>query len=320
MPHIKPFDQWLPPPELSGIRQPDAQKDCNCFRVSILQSVQLPRKTTRPKIKLRMTGISPMAWLKLTGKALYLMKSSSDRFIDSSSASSSFGSEDELRVSIPLQWFNGRDVPGTLIVNLTSDEPLPVDDSENRLNYASLNGQVIVLDPGHGEVKAGVNDPGAVNRALGRTEREEVRKQADLIKAELESKGASVKIVENNTGKSLGQIGSEGAGSNCFISLHLNAFNGAAQGHEVLVDTGGTATDERLAGLINEELDRQLDIPNRGVKRQGLGVLRGVPLPVPSVLVESFFIDSIRDAGTLDRLIGVSAKAIATGIERFFVG
>jgi N-acetylmuramoyl-L-alanine amidase len=261
-----------------------------------------------------------MAWLKLTGKALYLMKSSSDRFIDSSSASSSFGSEDELRVSIPLQWFNGRDVPGTLIVNLTSDEPLPVDDSENRQSNQSLNGQVIVLDPGHGEVEAGVNDPGAVNRGLGRTERDEVRKQADLIKAELESKGASVKIVENNTGKSLGQIGSEGAGSNCFISLHLNAFNGDAHGHEVLIDTDGTAKNERLAGLINEELDRQLDIRNRGVKRQGLGVLRGVPRSVPAVLVESFFIDSVRDAGTLDRLIGVSAKAIATGIERFLVG
>jgi N-acetylmuramoyl-L-alanine amidase len=183
----------------------------------------------------------------------------------------------------------------------------------------SLNGRTIVLDPGHGEVKGGVNDPGASNSVLGRTERDEVRKQANLIKADLQSKGASVVIVENNTGKSLAQIGSEGAGSDCFVSLHLNSFNKAAQGHEVFVDTQGTDKDEKLAALINEELDRQLDIPNRGVKRQDLGVLKGVPLPAPAVLVESFFIDSVRDAASLDRLVGASAKAIAAGIERFLI-
>ncbi len=100
----------------------------------------------------------------------------------------------------------------------------------------------------------------------------------------------------------------------------MNAFDKAVQGHEVLIDTKGTVTDEKLAALINEELKRQLDITNRGVKRQGLGVLKGVPLPVPAVLVESFFIDSVCDAASLDRLIGASAKAIAAGIERFLVG
>jgi N-acetylmuramoyl-L-alanine amidase len=185
----------------------------------------------------------------------------------------------------------------------------------------SLNGRKIVLDPGHGEVKDGGNDSGAVNKRLDLTERDEVRKQADLIKAILQSKGASVKIVENNTGKTLAQIGSEGAGSDCFVALHLNAFNKVVQGHEVLVETKGTFTDEKLAALINAELDLKLDIPNRGVKRDDLGVLDGVPLTVPAaVLVESFFIDSVPDTVTLDKLIEASAEAIAAGIERFLVG
>jgi N-acetylmuramoyl-L-alanine amidase len=183
----------------------------------------------------------------------------------------------------------------------------------------TLEGRTMVLDPSHGEVKGGVNDSGAVNKSHDRTELDEVRKQADLIKAIRRSKGSSVKIVENNTGKRVAQIGSEGAGSHCFVSLHLNAFDQVVQGREVLVDTKGTVTDKKLAALINEELDRQLDIPNRGVKRKGLGVLKGVPLPVPAVLVESFFIDSVRDATSLDRLIGASAKAIAAGIERFLL-
>lgn len=184
----------------------------------------------------------------------------------------------------------------------------------------ALTGRSIVLDPGHGEVKDGKNDSGAVNKRLDRTERDEVRKQADLIKAILQSKGASVKIVENNTGKSLAQIGSEGAGSDCFVSLHLNAFDTVVQGHEVLVETNGTSTDEKLAALINAELDLKLDIDNRGVKRQDLGVLDGVPLTVPAaVLVESFFIDSVPDSATLDKLLEDSVEAIATGIERFLV-
>lgn len=258
-----------------------------------------------------------MTWLKLTGKALYLMKGSSDRFIDSVNASKSFANENQLRVSLPLQWFSGTDVPGSLVVDLNGEEPLPIENNAPPSGDRSLAGLSIVLDPGHGEVEGGVNDPGAVNRKLARNERDEVRKQADFIKQALQSKGANVRIVENNTGKSLRQIGMEGDGADCFVSLHLNAFNGTAQGHEVLVDSGGSSSEEKLATMINAELDRELSIPNRGVKRQGLGVLRGVPVAVPAVLVESFFIDSVQDAASMEQLIATSAQAIATGIEKF---
>ncbi|MEM8603676.1 MAG: N-acetylmuramoyl-L-alanine amidase [Cyanobacteria bacterium P01_H01_bin.121] len=181
----------------------------------------------------------------------------------------------------------------------------------------SLAGKTIVLDPGHGEVDSFGNDPGAVNRPLNRNERDEVRKQATIIQQTLSAKGATVRIVENNSSLSLGAIGAQGRGADCFVSLHLNAFNQSAQGHEVLVHREATATDVRLATLVNQALAANLAIRDRGVKRQGLGVLAGVPLPTPAILTEAFFIDSVADVATLDQWNNLAAQAIAQGIERF---
>ncbi|MEM7794872.1 MAG: N-acetylmuramoyl-L-alanine amidase [Cyanobacteria bacterium P01_C01_bin.118] len=244
------------------------------------------------------------------------MKGGSDCYVDKVNVSSSNENLSELRLYMPLEWFSGRDAPSGMIVDLTSTEP----DACQTIVVEpdpSLTGKLIVLDPGHGEFNGSVNDPGAVNVNLRRNERDEVRKQADIIKANLERKGATVKIIENNTSKTLGQIGSEGGDSDCFVSLHLNAFNRSAQGHEVFVHSQGTSTDVRLATLINLELAAVLPIDNRGVKRRGLAVLGGVPLPAPAVLTEGFFIDSVRDANTLDEWNTLTANAIATGIERF---
>lgn len=189
---------------------------------------------------------------------------------------------------------------------------------EAPINFASpLAGKTIVLDPGHGEIDRAGNDPGAINQFLDRNERDEVRKQTDIIKDLLEGKGGNVKIIENNTGKTLNQIGLEGGGSDCFVSLHLNAFNREVQGHEVFLHSQGTANDERLATLVNQALAVNLDIPNRGVKRRRLAVLGGVPLPVPAILTEAFFIDSVTDAATLDDWNTRAANSIAQGIERF---
>ena len=262
-----------------------------------------------------------MSWLKLTKQSLYLMSSGSNCFVKKVDVSSSNPKPSELRLLIPLDWFSGRDVPGTMVIDLESDEPnaCPITSSTNiaPAPTRSLTGKQIVLDPGHGEIDGGVNDPGAVNDALGRNERDQVRKQADIIKAQLEAKGATVKIVENNTGKSLSQIGSDGRGADCFVSIHLNAFNRIVQGHEVFVHTLGTSVDEELATKINDALDAVLSITDRGVKRAGLGVLSGVPFPVPAVLVESFFIDSVTNIATLDQWTHLAAKAIADGIEAF---
>jgi N-acetylmuramoyl-L-alanine amidase len=182
----------------------------------------------------------------------------------------------------------------------------------------TLVGKTIVLDPGHGEVEKGIKDPGAVNTKLGVHEADEVRTQANLIKAALEVKGAKVKVIENNTTMSLSDIGKQGAGADAFISLHLNAFNKTAQRHEVLIETEGTSVDETLAKSISNALTKEMPIISGGVKRQGLGVLKAVPLPVPAVLVESYFLDSTKNLDEIRTLTIKSANAISKGIESFF--
>jgi N-acetylmuramoyl-L-alanine amidase len=257
-----------------------------------------------------------MSWLKITKSGLFLMKSSSDKYVAKVNGTPRAADGTEIGIALPLDWFSGRDVPSTLIVDLNSPDPSPVL-THSSSRGSGLSGKRIVLDPGHGEVKGGVNDPGAVNRRLNINERDLVRKQADIISAFLQGQGASVEIVANNTNMSLREIGARGAGSDCFVSLHLNAFNNSAQGHEVLIDTNESTADKELAEAINAELESALSITNRGVKRQGLGVLRGVPLPVPAVLVESFFIDAVPDANSMENLVATSANAIAKGISRF---
>ena len=182
----------------------------------------------------------------------------------------------------------------------------------------TLSGKTIVLDPGHGEVEKGVKDPGAVNSKLGVHEADEVRTQANLIKEALEAKGANVKVIENNTTMSLNEIGKQGAGADAFISLHLNAFNKTAQHHVVLIETEGTSVDKSLADAISKALQKEMPITSGGVKRQGLGVLKAVPLPVPAVLVESYFLDSTKNLGEISALTIKSANAITKGIESFF--
>lgn len=248
-----------------------------------------------------------MAWLRLTKTALYLMKSGDACYI----AKVSLTGEKRNQVRIPREWFTGSDAPGAMVIEDIEPLACPVSGgSPNAPTTRPLTGKKIILDPGHGEN----GDQGAIS--AGRTEARETLKQATLIQGILQGRGATATIVENTRNLSLDQIGALGAGADCFISVHLNSFNRSVQGHEVLIDRNGTDTDLRLATAINEELDRLLNVPNRGVKRQGLAVLRAVPLPVPAVLVESFFLDAA-PTDQVDEWIQKSAQAIARGIEQF---
>ncbi len=251
-----------------------------------------------------------MAWLRLTKTALYLMKSEDACYIDKVELTG----EKRNQVRIPRNWFTGSDAPGAMVIEDIEPPACRISGNPPAISTPRpLLGKKIVLDPGHGEDR----DPGAKN-AEGRIEAVESLKQARLVQGFLQARGATVTLIDNALNLSLEEIGARGAGADCFVALHLNSFNAAVQGHEVLIDRNGTDIDFRLATIVNEELDRSLNIPNRGVKRQGLAVLRAVPLPVPAILTESFFIDASSGAQVED-LILKSAQAIARGMERFLL-
>jgi N-acetylmuramoyl-L-alanine amidase/uncharacterized protein YgiM (DUF1202 family) len=179
----------------------------------------------------------------------------------------------------------------------------------------TLAGKKIILDPGHGITNTGF-DPGAGGN--GTTEAKENLHQANLIANHLRQLGAEVKVLDEAL--SLAQIGQRAAGHDIFVSLHQNAFNGNAQGHEVYSHPTAPAKDAQLAQAINSELDAIFPdsvIPNRGTKKANFSVLRNAPTAIPAVLVESLFIDA---PGMSRGNIETAATAVARGIEKFFTG
>ncbi|NET56440.1 MAG: S8 family serine peptidase [Symploca sp. SIO2E6] len=193
---------------------------------------------------------------------------------------------------------------------LTDNNPVAPIQSSN-----TLAGKQILLDPGHGKTDTGF-DPGASGN--GTNEAVENLHQAQVVAQHLRQLGAEVTILDEAL--SLAQIGQQAAGYDLFVSLHLNAANQSAQGHEVFSHPNAPAQDAELAQAINSELDAifpDSEIPNRGVKSFDFSVLRNAPLEVPAVLTESLFIDA---PGMSRANVEKAGHAIARGIEKFFTG
>ncbi|MDY7006127.1 MAG: peptidoglycan DD-metalloendopeptidase family protein [Cyanobacteriota bacterium] len=179
----------------------------------------------------------------------------------------------------------------------------------------TLVGKKIILDPGHGITNTGF-DPGAV--ANSTTEAAENLHQANLIANHLRQLGAEVNVLDEPL--SLAQIGQRAAGHDIFVSLHQNAFNNNAQGHEVYSHPSAPAKDAQLAQAINSELDAIFPdsiIPDRGTKKANFSVLRNAPTDVPAVLVESLFMDA---PGMSRANVEKAGTAVGRGIEKFFTG
>lgn len=204
-----------------------------------------------------------------------------------------------------------------------------VDPDEFPLAPGSLAGLTIALDVGHGYTSTGSFDPGAVN-GFDRSVTEYLANQetARQLRPMLEAAGARVTVFDYARGTperlTLRQKGARARGNDVFISIHHNAFNGAVQGTEVLVDDAvATRPDRQLAGALQRGLmdaiwdgDAGYD---RGVKAQALGVLRGAAgLVGAKVLVECYFIDH-RDVtrAALPELTRRSALGIARGIDAY---
>ncbi|NEP13752.1 MAG: S8 family serine peptidase [Symploca sp. SIO2C1] len=193
---------------------------------------------------------------------------------------------------------------------LTNDNPVAPTQ-----NSSTLAGKRILLDPGHGKTNTGF-DPGAVGN--GTNEAVENLHQAQVVAQHLRLLGAEVTILDEAL--SLAQIGQQAAGYDLFVSLHLNAANKSAQGHEVFSHPNAPAEDAELAQAINSQLDAifpDSEIPNRGVKSANFSVLRNAPIGVPAVLTESLFIDA---PGMSRANVEKAGHAIARGIEKFFTG
>ena len=157
----------------------------------------------------------------------------------------------------------------------------------------------ICLDPGH---QKGV-DAGAQGNGL--CEEDLTLNICKRIKPLLECNGFAVVMTrEGDTVLGITTVNeslrkrvsiANSANADLFISVHINAFNGSAQG----IQTFGSGSDSsmKLARIMQYYLAQQSQMSDRGVAIANFYVL--LKTKMPAILTENGFIDNTEDASKL---------------------
>lgn len=146
----------------------------------------------------------------------------------------------------------------------------------------------IMLDPGHGGTDPGASGPTKPHEA------ELALACAQKLNTFITSNlGGTVKMTRtSNTTVSLTARKSASISYDPYIfcSIHLNAFNGTANGTETWY-YHSTGNSLNLANRVHATLISQMNRSNRGVKQNGWTVITGSP-SIPAILTEGLFVDN----------------------------
>ncbi|MGG0720096.1 N-acetylmuramoyl-L-alanine amidase [Robertmurraya massiliosenegalensis] len=194
----------------------------------------------------------------------------------------------------------------------------PISISNGIMNQLSqpITGQLIMLDPGHGDT-----DPGAVGNGL--QEKDIVLDIAKRVNSKLSGSLAKVAMTRQTDvfiplADRVKQAESQGA--NIFVSFHVNSFtNDSAKGTETYYNTtNASGKSKELAEKIQQELVKALGTNDRGVKTANFVVIKETTMP--SVLVEIAFISNPDDAKKLasSTYRQKAADAIYKGIMNYY--
>lgn len=184
-------------------------------------------------------------------------------------------------------------------------------------------GRIVVIDPGHGGSDAGAIGPSGVT--------EKSVSLAVSLKAQKLLTEAGYRVVMTRTtdidvaapgvpdGVELqARVDKAPPNADLFISVHCNAFsNSHANGMETF-HAPGAVRGERLARLLNEELEKLGGLNNRGVKAARFYVM--THSKCPASLIELGFITNYRE----ERLLASGdyqqklAQAITNAVNRYF--
>jgi N-acetylmuramoyl-L-alanine amidase len=174
----------------------------------------------------------------------------------------------------------------------------------------------VFLNAGHSP--NGRPDCGAVNHDLDLRESDIAEEITNLLERYLTNAG--VEVVGNVQDDSLSKIVglANASDADLFISIHCNAFNGAAKGTETCIYPGSRVGTE-LGNCIQSQIVNSLGTVDRGLKeRPNLYVLKYTNMP--SVLVETAFIDNYDDGSKLRDKPDEFARAIARGVTDYISG
>ena len=207
-----------------------------------------------------------------------------------------------------------------------SNQPLTELD-EDFQSLMTLQGKIIVIDPGHGG-----NDAGAIG-PTGVMEKNVTLKVALELRKLLEAEGAQV-IMTRDTDKTVSAKGAKASdieelGARCdvanrnnadiFISIHADSFTRPeARGTTGYYYGKSTGAGQRLADCIRRNLVEQLGTPSRGTQPCNFYVVKNTDMP--ATLIELGFISNKEEEKLLDSEDGVkrAAQGIFDGIEDYF--
>lgn len=168
----------------------------------------------------------------------------------------------------------------------------------------------IMLDPGHGGSDPGATGPSAPHEA------ELALRCANSLQTQITGStlGGTVKMTRtSNTDVSLSSRRSMSISYDPYIfcSIHLNAFNGTANGTETWY-YWSAGNSSALANKVQARLVAQLGRVNRGVKQNGWTVITGAST-IPAILTEALFVDNSTEWGMINTTSKDGFKAWVNG-------
>ncbi|RSD28400.1 N-acetylmuramoyl-L-alanine amidase [Mesobacillus subterraneus] len=176
----------------------------------------------------------------------------------------------------------------------------------------------LYLDAGHGG-----SDPGAQGNGL--REKDLTLDIALKIRSILQNGYVNIEVRMSRTSditKSMRERTDEANawGADFYLSIHINAFNGAAQGYEDFIYSGlsDSSATARYRDIIHAEVMKLNQLNDRGKKKADFHVLRESSMD--AMLSENGFIDNTRDANLMkqDSWLSDVAQGHANGIARAF--
>ncbi len=199
--------------------------------------------------------------------------------------------------------------------------------------YLPITNKIIGIDPGHGGV-----DPGAVSKS-GVLE-DEINLAIGLKLKRLVEQSGGIAIMTREEDKGLYTEQSttlrqmktedlinrkeliEDAGCDLFVTIHMNSFTNSRYSGAQTFYYDGNLENEKLAGIIQDELRNVLDKENRRAAAVRDDVYLIKELGIPSVLVEAGFLSHPEE----ERLLQTEeyqekiAWAVYVGIMKYLNG
>ncbi len=189
----------------------------------------------------------------------------------------------------------------------------------------ALKGHAVVLDAGHGGSDSGAIGPHGVKEkdvTLAVTKKvQDILKNSGsrvIMTRETDRDVYGINATDRQELQARVNVGLYAPETELFLSIHCNAFsNPAAHGMETY-HYDGSYRGQRLATLLNEELEEAGGLFNRGVKTANFYVIKHSA--VPASLIELGFITNYKEEALLDddEYQTKLAFAIAKALNRYF--